>query len=181
MLKINLKGAESMNNKKRIFLGIGIFWMALLIGFIGVKEYTLRTGTEVLLKLRPVDPRDLFRGDYVILSYDISNINVRADGEFKENDTIYTHLKLNGNIAEFDGASKAKPSDGLFIAGKVMVVNSNSVRVTYGIESYFVPEGEGRRIERSIKDMYAKIAIGSSGRSVVKSLVRDGKEIIFKK
>lgn len=170
-----------MDNKKKMFLGVGVFWLVLLFGLISVKEYTLRTGTEVLLKLRPVDPRDLFRGDYVILSYDISSINVRADGAFEENDTIYTHLRLNGDIAEFDRASKVKPLDGLFIAGKVGVVNPNNVRVTYGIESYFVPEGEGRRIERSIKDMYAKIAIDSSGRSVVKSLVQDGKEIVFKK
>lgn len=32
----------------------------------------LRNGKEVLLKTVPVDPRDLLRGDYVILSYDIS-------------------------------------------------------------------------------------------------------------
>ena len=170
-----------MDNKKKIFLGIGIFWLVLLCGFIGIKEYTLRTGMEVLLKLRPVDPRDLFRGDYVILSYDISNFNIEKAEEFRENDTIYTHLKLDGGIAEFDGASKVKPADGLFITGKVMALNYNNVRVIYGIESYFVPEGEGRKIERSIKDMYAKIAINSSGRSVVKSLVQDGKEITFKK
>lgn len=170
-----------MNNKKKIFLGIGIFWLVLLFGFIGFKEYTLRTGTEILLKLRPVDPRDLFRGDYVILSYDISSINIKNAGEFKENDIIYAHLTLNGGVAELAGASKAKPADGLFIAGKIAAVNPNNVRVTYGIESYFVPEGEGHKIERSIKDMYAKIAIDSSGRSVVKSLVQDGKEIAFRK
>ena len=170
-----------MHNNKKIFLGIGVFWLVLLLGFIGVKEYTLRTGTEVLLKLRPVDPRDLFRGDYVILNYDISNVNVEKVREFMENDTIYTRLKLNGGIAEFVSVSKIKPVDGLFIAGKVVALNDNNVRVIYGIESYFVPEGEGQIIERSIKDMYAKIAINSSGRSVVKALVQDGKEITFKK
>mgnify|MGYP001598691262 CR=1 FL=1 len=34
----------------------------------------LRNGTEIKLKTLPVDPRDLLRGDYVILSYPISTI-----------------------------------------------------------------------------------------------------------
>ena len=34
----------------------------------------LRSGRDVLLKTVPVDPRDLLRGDYVILSYDISRL-----------------------------------------------------------------------------------------------------------
>lgn len=168
-----------MNNKKRLFLGIGIFWLVILVGFVAVKEYTLRTGTEVLLKLRPVDPRDLFRGDYVILSYDISNVTVKESDKFNESDRIYTLLTLNGEVAEFAGTSRAKPSGGLFIAGHVATMRATNARVIYGIESYFVPEGEGRKIERSIRDMYAKIVIDSSGRSVVKSLVQDGKEIIF--
>ena len=168
-----------MNNKKKIFLVIGVFWLVILVGLVGVKEYTLRTGTEVLLKLRPVDPRDLFRGDYVILSYDISSVNVKEAGEFNTNDTIYTLLRLNENVAEFAGTSRTKPTNGLFIAGNVSSARATNLRVTYGIESYFVPEGEGLKIERSRRDMYAKIVIDSSGRSVVKSLVQDGNEITF--
>lgn len=167
-----------MNNKKKLFLSIGVFWLVLLVGFIAIKEYTLKTGTEVLLKLRPVDPRDLFRGDYVILSYDISNVTTNSAG-FRENDIIYIRLTLNGEIAEFAGTSKTRPTDGLFITGKVSRANSTNLNITYGIESYFVPEGEGRKIERSRRDMYAKVAIDSSGRSVIKSIVQDGKEITF--
>lgn len=37
--------------------------LAVLV-FAGVREVTLRTGTEVVLQTVPVDPRDLFRGDY---------------------------------------------------------------------------------------------------------------------
>ena len=168
-----------MNSKKKIFLGIGVFWLVILVGFVGVKEYTLRTGTEVLLKLRPVDPRDLFRGDYVILSYDISSVNVKEAAEFNTNDTIYTLLRRNGNVAEFAGTSRIKPTNSLFIAGNVSSARETNLRVTYGIESYFVPEGEGLKIERSRRAMYAKIVIDASGRGVVKSLVQDGNEITF--
>ena len=41
---------------------------AALVGMVAIKQRTLITGTPVLLKTEPVDPRSLFRGDYVILS-----------------------------------------------------------------------------------------------------------------
>ena len=51
---------------------------ALQIGFLGWmiagRTAILRGGHEVLLKVQPVDPRDLLRGDYVWLGYDISTI-----------------------------------------------------------------------------------------------------------
>ena len=56
--------------------------LALLqIGFLGWiiagRAAVLRNGTEVLLKVEPVDPRDLLRGDYVSLGYEISRIPVK--------------------------------------------------------------------------------------------------------
>ena len=38
----------------------------------------LREGTEVTLQTRPVDPRDFLRGDYVVLSYEISSLPAGA-------------------------------------------------------------------------------------------------------
>ncbi|MGC4548846.1 GDYXXLXY domain-containing protein, partial [Escherichia coli] len=35
----------------------------------------LETGREIVLPIRPVDPRDLFRGDYARLSYEISTLD----------------------------------------------------------------------------------------------------------
>ena len=55
-------------SRARPFILIGLLWGAMIIGFITVKEFTLQTGEVVTLKTVPVDPRDLFRGDYVILS-----------------------------------------------------------------------------------------------------------------
>ena len=41
---------------------------------IAIHACPLVLGERILLKIQPVDPRDLFRGDFVILSYDISRI-----------------------------------------------------------------------------------------------------------
>jgi uncharacterized membrane-anchored protein len=49
--------------------------LVILVGMIAVRAIPLVTGQIVLVKVQPVDPRDLFRGDYVILSYDFSRIS----------------------------------------------------------------------------------------------------------
>ena len=86
-----------MNQKKILYLTI-VFWLLIFSGFILYKEYTLRTGTEVMLKTVPIDPRDLFRGDYVTLNYEISTLNLEEipaeDSYFEYNDRIYLALEL---------------------------------------------------------------------------------------
>ena len=42
---------------------------------IAMRAIPLVTGQTVLVQVEPVDPRDLFRGDYVILSYDFSRVS----------------------------------------------------------------------------------------------------------
>jgi len=169
-------------DKKKIFIIIGFFWIVIIGGFIAFKEYTLQTGSEILLKTRPVDPRDLFRGDYVILRYDISTINTDAlsynDYDFKEDDKIYVLLNVDNNrIGTLTNIDKNKPSEGIFIEGVVKSAYNNRLNVEYGIESYFVPEGKGREIERNLRKIYTKVAIDNFGNAVIKSLVLDGKDI----
>ena len=70
------------------FFGIGVLWLVIIGGFIFSKQMTLLTGKEVLLKTVPVDPRDLFRGDYVVLRYDISTIDL---------ETVSTDIQQKGS------------------------------------------------------------------------------------
>ena len=60
-----------MNRKQ--FIGIISLWLIIIFGLIGYKQLTIVTGTTVLLETVPVDPRDIFRGDYVTLNYAISD------------------------------------------------------------------------------------------------------------
>lgn len=48
--------------------------LLLLAGLLGFRQYTLLTGQRIWLRTVPVDPRDMFRGDYVTLSYQVSRI-----------------------------------------------------------------------------------------------------------
>lgn len=169
-------------NKKKIFLIIGAFWIVLIGGFIGIKEFTLKTGNEVLLKTVPVDPRDLFRGDYVILRYEISTIDANAFAlnvsDFKIEDKIYATLNVDKDkIGNVSSISKQTPANGNFIKGTVKSAYGNRLTIEYGIESYFVPESKGREIERNRGKLYTKVAIDKFGNAVIKSLIMDGKEM----
>ena len=67
-----------------------------LIAMVGVKQWTLSTGTPVLLETRPVDPRSLFRGDYAILRYAINSLDAELPGMpaiFKAGETLYVTLR----------------------------------------------------------------------------------------
>jgi uncharacterized membrane-anchored protein len=173
--------------KNKSFLLIGIFWLIIIIGFIATKEFTLRTGKEVLLKTVPVDPRDLFRGDYVILHYEISRLdlnNIVADyTDFKIGDKVYVILKKENGYGVASKIFMNSPKDGeLFLKGVVKNVRDKRLSVEYGIESYFVPEGKGREIERirEGKKLEVKVSIDRFGNAAIRSLLTDGKEISFK-
>jgi uncharacterized membrane-anchored protein len=60
---------------KFVLFGVAaLVQIALLTLMIIDRVQILRDGTEVTLQTRPVDPRDLLRGDYVVLRYDISQL-----------------------------------------------------------------------------------------------------------
>jgi uncharacterized membrane-anchored protein len=48
----------------------------------------------------------------------------------------------------------------------------------YGVESYFVPQGQGARLETLARDkkLAARIAVDSRGNAAIKGLVVDGVE-----
>lgn len=172
-------------SKKKIFIGIGIFWIAILGGFIAFKEFTMATGQEVLLKTVPVDPRDFFRGDYVVLRYGMSRVDLSRYPEapvFSMNDVIYAEIKKDTDgHGEIVGFSNVAPAGKLFIKGAVRYVDEKNIRVEYGIESYFVPANKGYVLEQRMGDgVDAKVLIDKFGNGIIKSLLVDGKEVDFK-
>lgn len=160
---------------KKTFLYIALFWIVIILLFVGVKEYTLQTGTEVLLKTQPVDPRDLFRGDYVILSYEISSLDVNT--EVRAGQKLYVPLTIVDGYG-VAGTPQFSAPEGLFIKGESQYDTESRVRLEYGIESYFVPENQGRPLERN-PELEVLVAIDSSGNAVIKKVFLEGEEVTF--
>ena len=169
-----------------------------LLALVQQRASILSHGTEIRLRTVPVDPRDLFRGDYVVFNYPISIVATGKDaGAFKRGETVYVTLGRDADgFSRAVGVSRAWPSnsgDAVVIAGRVTSTSAcalndagafdcsgdrSRLRIAYGIESYFVPQGEGKAIETTDKTRIEVVAaVSTSGEAAIKRLLIDGKPV----
>lgn len=155
-----------------------------LIAMVGVKQWTLSTGTPVLLETKPVDPRSLFRGDYVILRYAINTLDAGLPGMprvFGEGETLYVTLREDAPYWKPVSVHSARPAPApgaVVIKGETRYGGRGvkTVEMRYGIEEYFVPEGEGREIERPRQGakVSIRVAVDRFGNAGIKAVLVDG-------
>ena len=191
-------------------IAVVLMQIALLGYMIWDRITIIRTGTEVNLTVEPVDPRSLFRGDYVILTYPISRLNtteLEGDDTFSRGDLVFVELVvlneawipvavfqsspprptasqtivLKGKVERAYPASPVTATDRTNGTGGLADEDENRSRgteliVAYGVESYFVPEGEGRVLEdiRDDRRMSVTLAVRADGTAAIKKLFVDG-------
>lgn len=250
-------------------LRLGIIVLALsaaLLSLLGRHYYEHSRAVPVVLQTAPIDPRSLFQGDYVTLSYEISRLDSKLFGatplQIKAGSNIYVALKDAGMVwadmkASFSpltpsGVServverrvgkddhwrlrplfewsseqtdrlqgwgsgrelKAAEGTRYYVLqkqigpvwepvraattpltaqpGEVVLRGrtqsgawgeSTDVRVTYNIEAFFVPEGEGGWVERlgwgsERNRMLVRVLVAPSGSGYVDNLLFDNREI----
>lgn len=188
---------EMTPERRRLWLAIAAVALGqalVLLYMIWDRTSLLASGREVVLDVIPVDPRSLFRGDYVILGYDISRYKLPPGAAVPQrNAPFYVTLKKSPeNTWQAVAGSTEAPADvkpdEVVIRGLVDYVvlpaqntpqDPTMVGVRYGIESFFVPEGTGRELERMVGDkkISAVIAIGGNGEAAIKGLMSEGKKV----
>ena len=161
-----------MNRKIKFYLLIAL-QVALLLAMIGRSQFTLLTGRKVVLEVVPVDPRDLFAGEYVRLNYKISSI---ALPPYEKSRKVYVKLKKDGDYWQGAGVSETKPvveDDEVFVLGKTRKWGG----IEFGVERYYVPEGRAVEIERMIRTtkIAAEVSVDRFGNAVITRLLADGK------
>lgn len=168
---------------------VALAQVGVLVWMVAGRERLLSTGREITLDVKPVDPRSLFRGDYVILGYDISQLPAAMfGGPVREGDAVFVTLAREGEGWKAKAASKVRPGavrpEDVVLAARVRFVprggaTTDVVTLSYGIESFFVPEGTGRAIETEIRPgkVKAHVVIGDDGTAALKGLTVDGQRI----
>ena len=163
-------------SRSSVVLGVVLAQLIVLAGELGYCLYPHITGKEVLLATAPVDPRSLFRGQYVRLSFEISRISVSFfDQKERESlevgDTVYVVLKEHDGVYKASSASSSKPSGTTYIAGTVSRLGGSIVNVRYGLEAYFANPERAKELETQRWERRGT----RDGRSVVRvRLARNG-------
>ncbi len=170
--------------------------IAVLGWMIEGRASILRDGRDVLLQVRPIDPRDLLRGDYVVLGYDISQLPITIfeappQGEGEERPyTVYVRLKPGSNglheaVAARYGAppSAARAEDEIDIRGLAWQpwrAIDATIGVNYGLERFYLPEGAGRAIETDMRERPFRVraAVADDGSAVIRQFL-DGETAVF--
>jgi uncharacterized membrane-anchored protein len=165
------------------------------IGWMVTDRITLlKTGREVVLPIIPVDPRSLFRGDYVRIDFPVTMVSSELfakNEKPRKSGAVYVTLQREGEswkpVAVSETAPKVTPPLGAeqtVLQGRLAYNwwpgsgrTPHQVRINYGIERYYVPEGTGLELEKAAREkkLAVVVAVDGKGRSAIKGLIIDGK------
>ncbi|TPL87850.1 GDYXXLXY domain-containing protein [Mesorhizobium sp. B2-3-14] len=178
-------------------LVLALVQLGFLSWIIASRAAILRNGKEVLLKIQPVDPRDLLRGDYIVVGYDISRIpvkmiaNIASDKQSSDDTSIVVRLKKGADgywtptAAWFGTAPTPAATDEADISGHVAAGwdlrgEGMTIAPDYGIERFYLPEGEGMAIQSDmrVRPFGIKLALAADGTAQIKALM-DGDKTLF--
>ncbi len=172
---------------KRKLLLLAIAFQLLVPAWMAAdRELVVQNGRAVYLRTAPIDPRDIFRGDYVRLDYEASSFSPRQAGAkireegIEKGSVVYARLETGpGGLSRTIEVTREQPESGPFLRGRTFHRwhpgdGGQALQVRYGIEKYFVEQGRGKAMEqrrgqrRGIQTpMEVELAVDTSGTAVI--------------
>lgn len=159
--------------------------LGVLIWIAAQREWIMARAPSVWLRTMPVDPRDLFRGDFVALDYEIAHLSSveresLGNAFSSKRQQVFGRLDADSRgVAEL-GAIQVEPfANALQIRGRVgTAINADwrwRAEVKFGIEKLFVEQGAGLALEERRgqredwqRAMEVEVALSNSGTAVIK-------------
>lgn len=152
-----------------------------VVAFVAREEIFLRTGTEILVESRPVDPRDPLRGDFIILSYEFENLGESVSGSrfcCFEGQDAYLWMRQVGDYWQPVRVTRDRPSrdelqelDAVVLRGRVESSFGGGLRLSFtNIGRFFVPQGDGNPPEPPD----VRLVVDGDGSARIRGLQIDG-------
>ncbi|WP_157888130.1 GDYXXLXY domain-containing protein [Bacillus marinisedimentorum] len=175
---------------KKMLKTAGILFIAaqvlVLMGLTASYYLAEDVGEEIRLKTEPIDPRDLFYGDYVYLNYEISTLpehlwrSTEPIPREGRNEKVFVLLEPCESVYCAEGVyhEKAEGKEGVWVSGLLNYYDqySKTMRIQYGFEKYFVPENTGTQWERRTEQFIVKISITPWGQSRILEISEEREE-----
>lgn len=161
---------------------LALLQTAALAAMAGDRIWLLKTGREVVVPVEPVDPRSLFRGDYVRLGFSFTGSIPEPVERSETPETIYVTLETaaDGRVLykRVSATHPGRSADNEFVL-RAERRHFGWPRVRFGFESYFVPEGKGLALEKLVatSKLSVVLAVDGRGRAAIKGLMIDGKKV----
>ena len=159
---------------------------AWLVGTALTAQNGLVTGRVIRLETRPVDPRDLLRGDYLTLAYDFSRIPLESfapplpvSPALAPGSTIYVELAPDGEFYRMTNVTFLRPrvpEGHVILRGKSGPLQDprrsleGGLPVEFGLERFYVREGTGNPQGKLTVD----VSVSKTGIGTIREVYLDG-------
>jgi uncharacterized membrane-anchored protein len=157
---------------------------AWILGTTFVQERALAVGKVILLETQRVDPRDLLRGDYLILNYKISDVPANLFSpplpkELPFGTRVWAVLAPGTN--QFHEVTRASTNEFAAAPGEIILRGTsawqggtNVIHIEYGLERYYVGEGTGNPAGK----LTVQAVVPASERASIKQVFVDGRPYV---
>jgi uncharacterized membrane-anchored protein len=157
-------------HERGVLLAVVGLQLAFLVAMIVKRALPLWIGDTILLRVEPLDPRDMFRGDYVILGYEMSRMSVPELPGERRGQPVYVGLEREADGRHWRPvlASLSPPPAMKYIKGR-----HTPGGLRFGIEAFYVQEGAGLLLEQAVRDrqVSAVVALAPWGQAALRRLV----------
>lgn len=158
---------------KKYLLGLFIVQILALNLPIIQREMTIASGELHSFQTVPIDPRDLFRGRYVILNFkenerefDFSCQN--SDYFERQKEKIYVEVVKNGEFSELKNISH-RPEFAQYLTIKDYYCYNNKLTLRLPFERYYANEYEAPKLEQEVRNAKLNVWI-NKGNYAIKDL-----------
>lgn len=184
-------------------LASAVVCIAILAGMMVGHAWPLWTGQDVLLRVRPIDPRDLFRGEFVRLDVPATRLRlagtaatavdatiVRPLGAWAKPDPmsdrsissqgriVYVQLERPAGSAEHQPVSLSDTpiANAVNLRGRIRWTHEGLVHLDFGLDAFYMREGRAKPVEDALREgrlVQIQVAIAPSGRARIRDLFVD--------
>jgi uncharacterized membrane-anchored protein len=135
--------------------------LLFFVGLTGREEARLASGTSILVRVVPVDPRDLLRGQYLRLAYEFSRPwDSTVERRHMSGDApVWVVLRREGMFHVPKRLDRERPAaldpDEVVLRGR-----ARGQSYEFGVERYFVPEGSETP---AVSDLTVRLRVSRAG------------------
>lgn len=178
--------------KNLTFAAVVFAQVATITYLYAEPAWTLSHAKVITLRTKPVDPYDMFRGEYAQLSYEFEKPAPRSM-HLQPDQAVYAVLskgpknkKNSWQITKYSTTAPKSESGQVVLRGHADSTyssryyddSSTGRNVNFGIERLYLPEGQSRDLQFHGQPLNVEVAVGTSGQALIKR-VFEGDKLVY--